>query len=130
MSAALPFDRVTIPGDGPSRSGGGPVSALVLLHHAPGPDGWGSNPAVGHPEVTEAMERALRLRVVPHVVAAEKLATTWWPCDSGAWAAVTDLHRGGYHDAATALAVLLRWCDARCTGRDEGCWEIVRGGSR
>lgn len=106
------------------------MSALSLLHHAPGPDGWGSSLAVGHPEVTEGMDTALRLRVVPHVTGAHRLPTRWHHCCSTAWAAVTALHRAGHHDTATALAVLLRWCDQQHSGRDEGCWEITREEAR
>lgn len=88
--------------------------------------GWSKSVVVDAPEVTEAMESALRRQVVPHVVDSHRLPTSWRHVDWNAWAAVTDLHRAGRHDDALSLARLLHWCDSRFNGRDEGAWEITR----
>ncbi|MGH3477553.1 MAG: hypothetical protein ACREX8_00315 [Gammaproteobacteria bacterium] len=106
------------------------MTVLTLLHHTQSADSirygdkWTATPAVGAPQVTLAMERALRRRVTDRLDR-DSAPVRWWHCEG--WGAVTDLHQAGRHGDAMDLARLLYWCDQRFTGRDVGCWEIARG---
>lgn len=89
--------------------------------------GWSVVECPDAPPVSERMERALWSRLAGDDRSGRDLGTTWHHCDGNAWAAVEDLHRAGEHAEATALAVLLRWCDQQFTARTEGIREISKG---
>lgn len=105
------------------------MAALLFLAHRAPADGhdwsgfWHSSPALGAPQVSEAMEAALRREVMGQD-AGRSAPICWHHCDPNSWGAVVDLHRAGDHDTASDLARLLRWCDQQHTGREVGCWEI------
>lgn len=109
---------------------------MSLLHHLhdgavrPGgeyADAWSTTPVPDAPPITEAMEVALR-RVVLDYRHNGSEPTRWHHCEG--WSAVLNLGRAGRFEDASDLMRLLHWCDARFSGRVDGHWEIVRGGSR
>lgn len=82
-----------------------------------------SEPVTGHPPVPAAALPILRQHLVgpstrdPHI--------TWHHRDGNAWAAVMGLHRLADDESATALAVLLRWCEARGSHDDHTIWSLT-----
>jgi len=114
------------------------VTALVeasgavfsLLHHDRSGEKVITTTVTDAPPITDVMVDALRVQVLPHTTDEHTLPTTWWYCDGAAWSAVVDLHRKGWHTDALSLASLLRWCDLRHSGRDDGLWEITGGEPR
>lgn len=103
------------------------MNAPVLRHHVfSGGDGGTVDVQVcaDAPEVTEALERALRRRVMG--AAYDDLPVSWHHGESSPWAAAVDLLEAGREDEALALGRLLRWCAQRANGRTRGCWEITR----
>lgn len=76
-----------------------------------------------HPPVPAAALSTLRRHLVGPSTRDPRI--TWHHRDGNAWAAVMDLHRHADDETATALAVLLRWCEARGSHDDHTIWSLT-----
>lgn len=85
---------------------------------------WRHQTVTGHPPIPEAAIPLLRKHLCGWPKDCEPIR--WWNVDGNAWAAVHDLHMADNHGDATALALLLRWCQAAGGGSNqhEVLWSI------
>lgn len=83
-----------------------------------------SEELTGHPPVPDAALPRLRVHLIGQTRRGDDPRITWHHRDGGAWAAVLDLHRSGDDQAATDLAVFLRWCEARGSHQDHTIWAL------
>lgn len=75
-----------------------------------------------HPPIPAAAMPRLRVHLVGMSTSDPRIM--WHHRDNGAWGAVDDLHRAGDDVSATALAVFLRWCEARGSHADHTIWAL------
>jgi hypothetical protein len=104
------------------------MAALTLLKHTQPQGaqtaeayakGWVSEATPDHPPIPDVLD-VLRRRVMGHTPHMDE-RVIWYPHDA-CWTAVVDLHQVARHDDATALALLLAWCDSHGHGY---AWEIT-----
>lgn len=87
-------------------------------------DAQRSEPVTGFPPVPAAAIPWLRLHLIGNRRATEP-RITWWQGSGREWDAVLDLHRRGDDEAATALAVFLRWTEVQGSRADRTCWSLA-----
>lgn len=85
---------------------------------------WVEVPVVDSPTIGGTAVSALRNRVCDRRQDAGD-PIRWYAGDSGAWAAVTDLHRRGEHGDALELAGFLFWTERLAVARDLVVWTLV-----
>jgi hypothetical protein len=87
--------------------------------------GWRSTVQDGHPPMPD-LDTELRAVLHDPSRADQRPAEhpRWHAGDTLPWDAVHHLMRAGRYGEATALAEVIRWCEARATRRDDVIWEV------
>lgn len=100
------------------------VRFSVTRHDVASDCTWTEVPVVDAPSIGAVAVDALRDRVCDRRHEPGD-PVRWYAGDSGAWAAVTDLHRRGRHDDARELAEFLFWSERLAVAKDHVVWVLV-----